>query len=61
VTTAPPVKLSRVRYEFLADGELHRGSDLTLPVVADRWRVGDRIEVLYIPARGYDSMIATRR
>ena len=55
------VKLSRVRYEFMADGEVRRGSDLTLPVIADRWRVGDRIEVLYIPARDYDSMIATRR
>ena len=55
------VKLSRVRYEFPAGGELRRGSDLTLPVIADRWRVGDRIEVLYIPTRDYDSMIATRR
>ncbi len=55
------VKLTRVRYEFRADGQTWRGSDLTLPVVADRWRVGDRIEILYIPGRDYDSMIATSR
>jgi serine/threonine protein kinase len=55
------VKLTRVRYEFTADGQLRRGSDLTLPVIADRWRVGDRIEILYLPARSYDSMIATRQ
>lgn len=38
-----------------------RRSDLTLPVVADRWRAGDRIEILYLPDRGYDSVIATGR
>jgi serine/threonine protein kinase len=54
------VKLTRVRYEFSADGRTWRGSDLTLPVIADRWRVGDRIEILYLPDRHYDSMIATR-
>jgi serine/threonine protein kinase len=52
------VKLTRVRYEFTADGEVHRGSDLTLPVIADRWRAGDRIEILYL-GRNYDSVIAT--
>jgi serine/threonine protein kinase len=55
------VKLTRVRYEFTADGRTHRGSDVTLPVVADRWRIGDRIEILYLPGRNYDSVIATRR
>ena len=54
------VKLTRVRYEFAADGQTWRGSDLTLAVIADRWRVGDRIEILYLPARDHDSMIATR-
>lgn len=54
------VKLTRVRYEFMADGQLQRGSDLTLPVIADRWRAGDRIEILYM-GRNYDSMIATGR
>lgn len=54
------VKLTRVRYEFHADGQIRRGSDLTLPVVADRWRAGDRIEILYM-GRNYDSMIATTR
>jgi hypothetical protein len=55
------VKLTRVRYEFVADGQTWRGSDLTLPVIADRWRAGDRIEILYLPGRNYDSMIATIR
>ncbi len=55
------VTLTRVRYEFLADGLRQRGSDLTLPVIADRWRAGDRIEILYLPERNYDSVIATRR
>ncbi len=55
------VKLTRVRYEFTADGQTWRGSDLTLPVIADRWRAGDRIEILYLPDRNYDSMIATNR
>ncbi|MGH7537435.1 MAG: serine/threonine-protein kinase [Gemmatimonadales bacterium] len=55
------VKLTRVRYEFGADGQTRRGSDLTLPVVADRWRAGDRIEILYMPSRDYDSVIATSR
>jgi serine/threonine protein kinase len=54
------VKLTRVRYEFTADGQSCRGSDLTLPVIADRWRAGDRVEILYLPDRNYDSMIATR-
>jgi hypothetical protein len=53
------VKLTRVRYEFTADGQIRRGSDLTLPVIADRWRAGDRIEILYM-GRNYDSVIATR-
>ena len=52
------VKLTRVRYEFTADGQVRRGSDLTLPVVADRWRAGDRIEILYL-SKNYDSVIAT--
>jgi len=55
------VKLTRVRYEFVADGQTWRGSDVTLPVIADRWRAGDRIEILYLPGRNYDSMIATNR
>ena len=54
------VKVTRVRYEFTADGRTWRGSDLTLPVIADRWRAGDRIEILYLPDRHHDSVIATR-
>ena len=50
-------KLSRVRYEFQADGRTQRGSDAVLPFIADRWREGERIEILYIPERSYDSVI----
>ncbi|MGH7675438.1 MAG: hypothetical protein ACREMV_09210, partial [Gemmatimonadales bacterium] len=53
-------KLTRVRYEFDAGGQAQRGSDLTLPVIADRWRAGDRIEILYRPDRNYDSVIVSR-
>jgi hypothetical protein len=53
------VKLTRVRYEFEADGRTHRGSDTVLPVFADRWREGEHIEVLYLPHRNYDSLIAS--
>jgi hypothetical protein len=55
------VKLTRVLYEFEADGGIHRGSDLALPATADRWRVGDAIEVLCMPERNYDSVIASAR
>lgn len=50
-------KLSRVRYEFEADGRRHRGADQVLPVVAQLWDRGDTIEILYLPDRGYDSVI----
>jgi hypothetical protein len=56
-TTAFDEKLTRVAYEFEADGALHRDSDSVLPVIADRWQVGDRIPVLYIAGRSYDSVI----
>jgi len=50
-------KLTRVRYEFEAGGRTQRGSDLVLPYIADRWRAGERIEVLYLAERNYDSVI----
>lgn len=50
-------KIARVTYQFEADGELHRDSDTVLPVIADRWQPGDRIPVLYLPDRNYDSVI----
>ena len=49
--------LARVSYEFEADGRLYRDVDQVLPVIADRWRPGDRVQVLYIPERDYDSVI----
>jgi serine/threonine protein kinase len=51
------VKYSRVRYEFQADGRTQRGSDVVLPVIADRWREGEQVEILYLPDRSYDSVI----
>ena len=55
--TAFDEKLTRVGYEFEADGALHRDSDTVLPVIADRWQVGDRVPILYIAGRAYDSVI----
>jgi serine/threonine protein kinase len=49
--------LARVSYEFEADGRMHRDVDQVLPVIADRWQPGDRVQVLYIPERDYDSVI----
>jgi hypothetical protein len=51
------VKLTRVRYEFQADGRPHRDSDTVLPWIADRWDPGSEIAVLYLPAEPYDSVI----
>lgn len=53
------VKMARVRYDFEADGRVRRDADMTLQVIADRWRAGDRIDVLYLPHRDYDSMIVS--
>ena len=47
----------RISYEFEADGTLHRDSDTVLPAIADRWQVGDRVPILYIAGRAYDSVI----
>ncbi|MGH7562705.1 MAG: serine/threonine protein kinase [Gemmatimonadales bacterium] len=50
-------KLSRVRYEFEADGGRHRGADQVRPVIAERWDAGDTIQILYLPDEGYESII----
>ncbi|HEU0299812.1 MAG TPA: serine/threonine-protein kinase [Longimicrobium sp.] len=55
--TAFGEKISRVGYQFQADGTLHRDSDRVLPAFANRWRPGDRIHVLYIPDQDYESVI----
>jgi len=52
-------KLVRVRYTFEADGERHRGSDQVLPLIADWWEPGEIINILYLPDRGYDSVIVS--
>lgn len=53
------VHLTRVRYEFQADGRTHRDSDLVLPSIADRWDRGVSIHILYIPEKDYDSVIVS--
>ena len=57
--TAFAQELARVSYEFEADGQLHRDSDQVLPAIADRWQPGDRVQVLYLPHEGYDSVIVS--
>jgi hypothetical protein len=56
-TVAFGEKLARVSYEFEADGRLFRDSDQVLPVIANRWQPGDRIQILYIADREYDSVV----
>jgi serine/threonine protein kinase len=53
------VKLSKVSYEFHVDGVSHRDADRVLPIAADRWRVGDQIEILYLPDQEFDSVIVS--
>jgi serine/threonine protein kinase len=55
--TAFDEHLTRVTYEFMVDGALHRDSDVVLPAIADRWQPGDDISILYMPDRDYDSVI----
>jgi serine/threonine protein kinase len=54
------VQMSRVSYQFDADGAIHRDTDDVLPVVADRWRPGDTVQVLYMAGQDYDSIIVSR-
>jgi hypothetical protein len=54
------VQMSRVSYQFEADAAIHRDVDDVLPVVADRWRPGDTVQVLYLADRDYDSIIVSR-
>ena len=56
-TIAFAEKMTRVSYEFEGDGQLRRDSDLIMPVISHRWAVGDRIQVLYMAERDYDSII----
>ena len=50
-------KITRVWYQFEADGGVRRDSDTVLPSVASKWQAGDRIPILYMPQRDYDSVI----
>ena len=57
-STAFGEKLARVNYEFRLNGQLHRDSDMVLPVIAHRFQPGDSVPILYLPDRNYDSVIA---
>ena len=50
-------KMTRVNYEFEADGLVRRDSDQIMPVIANKWAIGDRIQILYMTERDYDSVI----
>lgn len=49
--------MTRVRYEFEADGRVRRDVDSVLPSIAARWDPGDSIHILYRADRDYESMI----
>ncbi len=49
----------RVRYQFQVDGRIVRNSDLVARNRADRWQVGETIQVLYLPEGDNDSVIAS--
>jgi predicted Ser/Thr protein kinase len=55
--TAFAQELARVSYQFEADGLLYRDADQVLPAIADRWQPGDRVQILYLPHEGYDSVV----
>jgi hypothetical protein len=50
-------KIARVTYQFDVEGQLKRDSDTVLPAIADRWQPGDRVPILYLPDRDFDSVI----
>jgi hypothetical protein len=54
-------KIARVSYQFEADGMLHRDVDQVRLRIADRWRAGDAVQVLYLPEHDYDSVIISTR
>ncbi len=51
----------RVRFQYEADGQLHRSSDTVAQAVADKWRPGDQVEVLYLPEDNYDGVVISTR
>lgn len=55
------VQMGRVRFDFEADGAVHRASDIRLQSVTDRWRPGDHVEILYVPDADYDAVIISTR
>jgi hypothetical protein len=50
-------KIMRVQYEFDADGKRRVDFDQVPGAIAKRWDAGMPIAILYLPDRGYDSVI----
>ena len=50
-------QMARVAYDYEVNGRICRSADVVLPQLADRWRVGDYINVLYDPERTSSSVI----
>ena len=59
--TAFEQQSARVSYQFEADGAMHRDSDQIMPFIAYRLHPGDRIPILFLPDRNYDSVIVIPR
>jgi len=57
-TSSLGTKEMRVRYQFEVDGRVIRSSDLVSRNRAERWQVGEAVQVLYLPERDDDSIIA---
>jgi hypothetical protein len=51
------VKISRIRYQWQVDGQLHRDSDEVLAIYSDKWAVGEQIRILYLPDEGFNSLV----
>jgi hypothetical protein len=49
--------IAKVSYEFTVEGQVYRDVDTIRPAIADRWQVGDVVQILYLPEFNYDSVI----
>ena len=51
--------MARISYDYEVGGRVWRSADVVLPHIADRWRVGDLVNVLYDPERVSTSIIVS--
>lgn len=56
-TNSMGAKAMRVRYQFEVEGRLIRSSELVSRNRADRWQVGETVQIVYLPDRDDESMI----